>query len=256
MKVIIGIYVFILGTVLASFFGVIIDRAPRGLSILKPASKCDYCGHKLKIYENIPIFSYLFLKGRCSECKTKIDSFLFVYELIGGFSLLFVFIKYGLTYECLFIELIVVMMLLIGGYDYKTNTILNIFLYILTALCLGLFAYRVFVLKEYFLDYIFGALLGLVFFLSVKLIMTKILKKDALGSGDVILVTIMGLCFEPFEQLLAIMFASLIGSIVSIVLIKLSKTHREEEIAFCPYLCLGYYIVFIFGNVLLKMLVG
>lgn len=255
MNVLLGIYIFILGTIFASFFGVIIDRTPRSLSIVTPPSHCDYCGHVLKWYENIPIFSYLFLKGRCSKCDVKINKFLFIYELIGGLSLLFVFVRYGKTIECLFIELIVLMLLLIAGYDFKTNTILNIFVYILTALCLALFIYRVFVLKHFYLDYIFGALLGLLFFLTVKLVMGKILKKDALGTGDVILVTIMGFCFGPFEQLLSIMFASLIGSIISIIAIKLNKSHRDEQIAFCPYLCLGYYIVFIFGEILIKLLV-
>ena len=90
MKVLLGIYVFFLGSVFASFFGVIIDRVPRGVSIVSPASKCDYCGHVLKWYENIPIFSYLFLKGKCSNCKTKIPCFLFVLEIVSGVSLLLV----------------------------------------------------------------------------------------------------------------------------------------------------------------------
>lgn len=256
MKVFIGVYIFILGTIFASFFGVIIDRVPQGLSIVKPGSRCDNCGHELKWYENIPILSYLLLGRKCSNCKCKIDSFLFVYEIIGGLSLLFIYIRYGLTIECLLVELVTLMMLLIGGFDYKTNTILNIFIYILVVLVLGLFTYRVFVLDKYYLDYVLSALLGLIFFLSLKLIMSKILKKDALGTGDIYLVTIMGLCFTPFEQLLSIMIGSLTGSIITLAKLKLSKTQRDEEIAFCPYLCLGYYVVFIFGSILVKVLVG
>ena len=256
MNILIGIYIFILGTVFASFFGVVIDRVPQDLNIVTLPSRCDNCGHQLKWYENIPILSYIFLGGKCSSCKTKIGSFLLVLELIGGVSLLLVYLKYGLTIECLFICLITLMMLLIGGFDYKTNLILNIFLYILIGLNVTLFIYRVLVLKNYYLDYLFSALLGLVFFLSLKLIMSKILKKDALGTGDIWLVTIMGLCFSPFEHILALTVGSLVGSIISIILIKLSKTQREAEIAFCPYLCLGYYVIFIFGNVLTNLLVG
>ena len=256
MRVLIGIYIFILGTIFGSFFGVIIDRLPKGESIVSPASRCDNCGHVLKWYENIPLFSYLFLGRKCSNCKTKIDGFLFIYELIGGLSLLLIYLKFGISFECLFIESITLVMLLIAGYDYKTNTILNIFLYILAILCVGLFVYRVFVLRYFFLSYVLSSLLGLVFFLSVKLIMNKILKKESLGSGDIYLVTILGIAFDPVEQLLAILFASLIGSIISIAMIKLDKRQRDAGIAFCPYLCLGYYIVFMFGEVLAKFLVG
>lgn len=255
MKVLVGIYTFFLGSVFASFFGVIIDRTPRGISVVSPASKCDYCGHSLKWYENIPIFSYLFLKGKCSNCKTKISSFLFILEIIGGLSLLFVYLKYGLTIECLLICLICLMMLLIGGYDYKTNYVLNVFLIITAILSVCLFLYRVFVIKDYYLDYIFSLLIGLVFFISVRLIMSKILKTEALGTGDIYLAAIMGLCFKPFEYLLGITFGSLFGSILNLILIKLNKKNRSEEIAFCPYLCFGFYIVFIFGDFLSKLLV-
>ena len=85
--------------------------------------------------------------------------------------------------------------------------------------------------------------------------MSKIMKRDALGTGDIILVSIMGLCFEPFEHLLALTLGSLCGSILNIVLIKLNKTNRNEEIAFCPYLCFGYYSMFILGSFFSKLLV-
>ena len=254
INVIIGAYIFVLGSIFASFFGVIIDRVPVEKSIISPKSKCDNCGHELKWYENIPIFSYIFLGGKCSKCKCKINKFLFIYEIIGGLSLLLVFIKYGLTVECIIIELIVLMMLLIAGYDYKTNLILDVFLYILAFLNICLFCYRVFILKYYWLNYVISALIGLLFFGIIKIVMSKILNKDALGTGDIYLVTIMGLSFIPIKHLLAISIASLVGSIFAIILIKLSKKQREAEIAFCPYLCLGYYIIFIFGEYLLKLL--
>lgn len=256
MNVLISIYLFFIGSVFASFFGVIIDRVPKGNSIVAPASQCDNCGHKLKWYENIPIFSYIFLGGKCSSCKTKISCFLFVLEIIGGLSALFIFLKYGLTVECLLIGLISLMLLLIGGFDYKTNLVLNIFLYIIAALSICLFAYRVFVLKMYYLDYVVSLLIGLVFFLSVKLIMSKILKKEALGDGDIYLVTIMGLCFKPIELLISIFISSFVGSVISIVLIKTNKTNRNDEIAFCPYLCFGFYIMFLFSDFFNRLLVG
>lgn len=254
MNVIVGVYIFVVGTIFASFFGVIVDRVPQNKSIVTPSSSCDNCGHVLRWYENIPVLSYLFLGGKCSNCKTKIDSFLFIYELIGGLSLLLVYLKYGLTIECILIELITLIMLLIAGYDYKTNTILNIFLYILFALCLTLCLYRIFVLNYDYRPYIFSCILGLVFFLLVKIVMSKILKKEAMGLGDVLFAFIIGLVFQPFEQLLGILVSSTVGSIISIIMIQISKNNRDTQIPFCPYLCLGYYSMFILGDILTKLL--
>lgn len=254
MDVLIGLYLFVLGTIFASFFGVIIDRVPRGQSIVKPSSRCDNCGHELKWYENIPLLSYLILGGKCSNCKSKIGSFFFIYELIGGLSMLFVFIKFGYSIECILISLITLAMLLIAGFDYKTNTILDLFIWILLILCLSTFGYRVLCLNYDYKPYIYSVILGLIFFISVKLIMSKILKKDALGSGDVILVTVLGLIVEPFEQLLAILVSSLTGSIITILLILLKKNQKSDLVPFCPYLFFGYYIVMLFGNYLTHLL--
>ena len=256
MNILIGVYIFIVGSVFASFFGLLIDRLPKNLNVVSLKSRCDNCGHELKWYENIPILSYIFLSGKCSKCKTKIPAFLFILEIIGGASILFIYLKYGLTIECLIICLITLMLVFIGGYDYKTNYVLNVSLYILAALSLGLFAYRVFVLDKYLLNYVYSALMGFIFLFLIKVIMSKVLKREALGNGDIFLITIMGLCFSPLEHMVALFLSSFIGSVVSIILIKVNKTDRHEEIAFCPYLCFGYYLMFIFGNIITKLLVG
>lgn len=254
MKVLFGIYVFALGSIFASFFGVIIDRVPRNLSIVKPSSRCDYCGHELNWYENIPVFSYLFLKGRCSKCHENIGSFNFFYELIGGISLLLIYLKFGLTIECLLVSLVSLVMLLIAGYDYKTHTVLNVCLWVLFGCCALLLIYRICFLKYPITPYIFSILLAVIFFLLLKVIMNKVLNKESLGSGDIYLVGIMGLVFEPFELILAILIASLTGSIISLLKIKFGKNQREDEIAFCPYLCIGFYMIFIFGDIFIRLL--
>lgn len=254
MKVLFGVYIFVLGSIFASFFGVIIDRVPRNLSIVKPSSRCDNCGHVLKWYENIPVFSFLFLKGRCSKCHERIGTFSFIYEVIGGLSLLLVYLKYGLTIECLLVILISLVMLLIAGYDYKTHRILNVCLWVLLGSCVLLLIYRVCFLKYSIVPYILSVVLAVLFFLLLKIIMNKILNKESLGSGDIYMVGIMGLVFEPFELVLSILIASLSGSIISLLKIKFGKNQRDDEIAFCPYLCFGFYMMFIFGNVFIKLL--
>ena len=250
------IYMFIMGAVFASFFGVIIARVPNNQSIVKPSSRCDECGHELKWYENVPIVSYICLKGRCSKCKTKIDGFYFIYEIIGGLTLLGVSYRYGISIDCLFVSFIALLLLLIAGYDYKTHYVLDCFLIILFVLCFIYFLYRVLVLKEDFIIYIISVICAILFFVLLRVIMSKIMNREAMGLGDVYLVGIMALILEPFEFVLAILFASLFGSIISIIRIKTNKDDRTDEIAFCPYLCFGFYMILIFGNKLVSLLLG
>ena len=97
------------------------------LSIIKPSSFCPNCKHQIKWYENIPVFSYIFLKGRCSQCKSKIGLSSFIYELLGGIIFVLAFLAYGFSFETIFIILITAILYLIAGYDFKTKTILDIF---------------------------------------------------------------------------------------------------------------------------------
>ena len=83
-----GIMCFILGSVLASFYGVMAERLPLGKSIVKPRSHCDYCNHPLAFYELVPIFSYLFLKGKCSSCHHKLPKTMLITEIFLGLLLL------------------------------------------------------------------------------------------------------------------------------------------------------------------------
>ena len=127
IDIFVGIVYAIFGAIFASFFGVVISRVPQGLSIVKPASRCDNCGHELRWYENIPIFSFIFLKGKCKECGQKIGAFSLVYEIIGALVMVLTYVHFRISIELIFATCIVLLMLLIGGYDYKTNTILDIF---------------------------------------------------------------------------------------------------------------------------------
>ena len=87
LSIIIGL--FVLGTILGSFYNVVAYRLPKGESIIYPASHCPNCNHKLRPWELIPIFSYLLQRGKCSKCKQKISIFYPISEILCG--LLFVF---------------------------------------------------------------------------------------------------------------------------------------------------------------------
>ena len=140
-----------------------------------------------------------------------------------------------------------------AGIDHETHEIYDLTLIIFAVIALFNSIYRVAALNGNILDHIGGAILGFAFFGSIKLIAKFILKKDALGTGDIFLVGIGGLLVGAFPLLLAIMFSTLLGSIIEIIKIRMSKTQRDAEIAFGPYLLLGIGFMAIHGETLMNI---
>ena len=254
--VLFAIFFFCIGAIFASFFGVVIERVPKWESIVKPGSHCDNCGHELKWYENIPIVSYICLLGRCKECKAKIPLASFLYEVIGGLAMLTTFLNFGMSISVIFAGLITLILLLIAGYDFKTNTMLDIFWIIYLVLCVGFYLYRVLALKEVWWEGLLGAGILLVFFLAIKGLFYLVMKVDALGTGDIIFMAISGLLLGYKLILIALLFASVIGSIVELTLIGLKKKPKDAAIPFCPYLTLGVFIAMILGQDLINLIIG
>jgi len=255
VEIILSIFAFMFGSVFASFFGVIISRVPQGLSIVKPDSRCDKCGHVLAWYENIPVLSYLILGGKCKECHEKIPFASFLYEVIGGLSLTLVYLRFGNSIETIFAIVITLLLLLIAGYDYATQTILDIFWILLLIVCVGLSLYRIFVLKQNYLDIILGFAGGLLFFGLFKLLTYLILKKDGLGTGDVIIMSIAGLILGPIGLVFATLVGSLTGCLIELPRILINK-ESDKTLAFCPYLCFGIFVSFLYKDLLFKFVEG
>ncbi len=252
VNIIIGLFIFVIGTCFASFFGVVISRVPNKMSIVKPDSHCFNCDHELKWYENIPLISYIVLKGKCSNCNTKIGIFSFIYELVGGLVPLFIFIKFGINVESILIMVISLILLLMAGYDYKTNTILDIMWMVFGILVLMLFMYRSIFLFIPFKNYLISFAIGSIIFIFIKLFGLFILKMDILGTGDVIVFGLSCLLFNPLGILISLIISCVPGSIIE--LIKLSKSKEEKEIAFLPYLAFGIYIAILFTPFITNLL--
>jgi len=248
MEVILAIFLGILGSVFASFFGVIIDRVPLNQSIITPPSHCPSCNHKLAWYENIPIFSYLFLGGKCKECKSKIGIGSLIYEIIGACVGVLVALTFKISYEVIFIFLIALIYLLMAGYDYKTKTILDCMWIILAIIELSLFFFRIFYLHEEYLPYLISFGVGTILFILIKLIGILFIKKDILGTGDIIVFSLSCLSFNYFGIIIGLVVSCLPGSIIE--LIKQKKSKDNKEIAFLPYLLFGCFISLLFSNYL------
>src|SRR2546429_9841875 len=93
-----GLYVFLVGAAVGSFLNVCISRWPEGLSVIKPRSRCPKCGHQIKASENIPIVSWLVLRGRCSNCHERISIQYPMVELLVGLLWLAAFFQFGMSF--------------------------------------------------------------------------------------------------------------------------------------------------------------
>ena len=255
IDIFVGIVYAIFGAIFASFFGVVISRVPQGLSIVKPGSRCDNCGHELRWYENIPIFSFIFLKGRCKECGQKIGAFSLIYEIIGALVMTLTYVHFRISIELIFATCIVLLMLLIGGYDYKTNTILDIFWILMLLITLGYDLYKILALEGIWWHYLLGgAILG-GFFLIMKGTFYFVKKQDVLGTGDVIFMAIAGLLLGYKTILIALFVGSVVGSIIELTLIGLKIKDKESMIPFCPYLTLGVFIAMLYGQSIMNLII-
>ena len=255
LKPLIAVFAFIFGAVFASFGGVVAYRLPRGQSIVKPDSYCPACNKDIKPYDNIPIISWLVLGGKCRSCKAKIGVFSLLCEIFGGIGFCGAYLMYGDSLNTLpiFIALmfLVFLFLIVAAIDYETHDIYNVTLIIFGVIALFISLYRVLALNESIWNFLGGAALGFGFFGIIALVSKLILKRDALGSGDIWLVGIGGLMLGAFPLLIAILIATLLGSVIELLRIKFGKQERESEIAFGPYLLLGMGIMAIFGDQLL-----
>lgn len=262
---IIYVLIFLFGGAIGSFVGVVVDRL-YVKSFLAGRSNCDSCNRRLDWYETIPVFSYLFLKGRCRKCKVKIGKEKLWLELLGGiFSLLFYkvyLIKYLsqpfllentvtlILFSILGILLFIIFFVIIF-YDLKHKLVPTGFTLSLLIIGVAFEVYRVFNYKIFYgsidtlfwLDIFSGLLVALPFFLIYYFS-----KKRGIGFGDVLIYIGVGY-MAGFIFGLSIFFISVwLGAIVSLLLILVypKKYNRKTAIPFAPFILISTILVAVF----------
>ena len=241
MNVFNGIMCFILGSVLASFYGVMACRLPLNKSIVKPRSHCDYCNHPLAFYELIPIFSYLFLKGRCSSCHQKLSKTMIITEIGLGLSFAFSYFYYGFSYNFLISLFLFSLFDLIFLTDIKYMIILDSPLLISA---LGIFLLEWFF---YGLSFAFSRIIAgiiLFFFMYFVGILGKFLfKREALGGGDIKLSFLFGLVLGLSHGLIALTLSTFLA--LPYATFNLYSSHTNE-LPYGPFLISALCLVFFF----------
>lgn len=246
-----GIIITVLGLFIGSFLNVVIYRYPKNKSVIFPHSHCPICKNKLKWYHNIPLFSFLFLKGKCAFCQEKISFRYPLVELLTGILFLLSFLSAGLSYTLIFYLIFVAMGVIIAFIDYDEKLIPDLFLLIILINGFLYFLYNVIFISGYdYWKHIIGFFAGFLPLYLIRFVASKIYKREALGLGDIKYMSVVGFFLGWQKVILIILIASLLSSIVEITLISLKKKKKNEEFAFGPYLVLGSIIAMLYGNII------
>jgi leader peptidase (prepilin peptidase)/N-methyltransferase len=211
---------FFYGLCMGSFANVCIYRMPLDLSIVFPPSSCPKCSAKIKWRDNIPLLSYIYLGGKCRNCKNQISYVYPTVELICGLLFALLFYKYGLTIPFFIFALMSFCLIVVSGIDYYHQVIPDIFPLILIIAGLASAVFNDTLGVSYFkrlTDSVFGALAGGGSLFIIGIIGKQIYKKDALGGGDVKLMAGVGALIGWEKVLFAIFMASFFGALAGAV---------------------------------------
>lgn len=237
-QIIFYIIIFLYGIVIGSFLNVCIYRLPQKENIAKVRSHCMNCGYQLRWYDLVPVFSYLFLRGRCRKCKEKISIQYPVIEALNGVLYCIIFAEYGFSIETLLYALLFSALITLSVIDFRTYEIplgINIFI-----LALGL----VRVVTDYtnWLGYAIG-LFCVSGFLYLIYLVTK---GRGIGGGDIKLMAVCGLLLGWKLVILSFVLGCIIGSVIHLIRMKVSG--EGHVLAMGPYLAVGVMISTLYGE--------
>jgi leader peptidase (prepilin peptidase) / N-methyltransferase len=237
--------VFMLGAAIGSFLNVVIYRLPAGLSVLHPPSRCPHCLTQIRKQDNVPIFGWLKLKGRCANCKAPVSPRYPLVEAFTGALFLISYIAFGLTFQTLGYWLFLSLLLALSLIDIDTMTLPN------SLMKLGVMSGLIFqAIIGWQTNGISGAIvslsssaigmvIGILLIDGVTFTGSIIFRQDAMGAGDAFLAAMMGAWLGWRYILLSIFLAALFGSIVGIGGRIAGQMQRFQKMPFGPFLALG-----------------
>lgn len=257
---------FIIGLVFGSFFNSLVYRLENNKKIFFSRSQCPFCSHQLNFFDLIPLFSFIFLKGKCRYCQNKIS---FLYPL-GEFLTGILFFSFYLRFKdilnfnlnsILFFVFwlgFLSILFLLAYYDLKTQYIsmpILFFAFFWAGLFLILSSkiYQIDFLETLNSVFSFNFSGRILFNLILILILISFAFFGFLGWGDVIIVFWLGIFLKPPELFLSLILAGLFGSLFSLPLLILKKYNLKTQIPFLPFIFLGVWFTIILGENLMKI---
>ncbi len=243
----------IFGAMIGSFLNVCIFRLPREESIVTPGSHCPYCHKPIDFYDNIPLISYLLLKGKCRRCHGPISLQYPLVEAITALFSLVLFAKYGPSLSYLFYFSFIAGLIAITVIDLYYQIIPDVIS--LPGIGVGLLASLV-LPRITFFDSLMGIVAGGGSLFVVAALYQWLFKREGMGGGDVKLLAMIGAFLGWKAVILTILVSSLIGSITGIAVMIAKGRNFKYAIPFGPFLSLGAVISLFYGEALIQWYLG
>lgn len=235
---------FVVGACFGSFGNVIIVRWPEEKSIVTPRSACIKCGVPIRWFDNIPVFSWLWLRGKCRNCSVKISPrYLFV-EVLTGLLFLAAYLYLGPSWFLIEIGLFIFGLVTITVIDLEHFLIPDILS--LSGIALGLIGAFLNPERE-FMDSLYGVLMGGGFLWAVAWLYYLIRKEEGLGGGDIKLIAWIGAVLGWMSVPFVILVSSIVGSVVGITLAIRTKGGMKTVIPYGPFLAVAA-LIYLFGG--------
>ncbi len=236
--------VFVFGICIGSFLNVCIFRLPESKSIVRPGSMCPNCSTPIRFYDNIPILSYIALRGKCRYCKAAISFRYPVVEFISGLFAVGIFLKYGIGLEAVIYYTFTAALLVITFIDVDHQIIPDV----ITLPGIPLFFAASFALPKITLvESILGILIGGGSLFLVAWLYHLLTRKEGMGGGDIKLLAMMGAVIGWKGAFFTIFVASAIGTVAGLLIILKTRKTMKLAVPFGPFLAIGGIAYILFG---------
>ena len=236
---------FVFGAVVGSFLNVCIYRLPKGESVVFPPSHCPGCDSRIAWYDNVPVVSYLLLRGRCRSCRASISPQYPLVEAINALLTLFLFVQFGLSFAFLVLFLFCSALVVITFIDLEHQIIPDVIS--LPGIIAG-FAFSFFIPQLGWKSSLIGILVGGGSLYLVATLYQLFTGKEGMGGGDIKLLAMMGAFFGWKAVPFIIFVSSLVGSVIGITVMLVQKKDAKLAIPFGPFLALGAVLYIFFGR--------
>ena len=265
----------LLGLCIGSFLNVVIYRTPKmmeqewrqdcqmllhpeqalidqsKLTLSKPASTCPKCHSAIRWYQNIPVVSWLILRGRCASCQNPISIRYPLIELLTTICSLVIALVFGASLQMLFGLLLTWTLIALTFIDFDTQLLPDRYTLTLAALGLAVNSYAIYTSPT---AAIWGYIIGFLCLWIVYYLFKIVTGKEGMGYGDFKLLAALGAWMGPLMLPLIVLLSSLVGAIIGIILLKIRK--ENKAFAFGPYIAIAGWIAFIWGEPIMKAYLG
>lgn len=238
------------GLALGSFANVVIYRVPRDKSIIKPRSTCVSCGKQIVWHDNIPILSYMLLRGKCRFCRTAISPRYPLVEFLTAFLFVAVYWKFGPTIEAVWFMSLMVVLIITTFVDLDHLIIPQSF--INAGLIMGVSGLIAFWDNRWISSLIGAAIISGFLFLA-GLLGKALFHKESMGSGDVLLGIVIGLFLGWKLSLMMLFLTFFSAAIILLILMALKRVRAGVQVPFGPFMAVGAILSLFFGEFLIDM---